>query len=168
MFVHRISMNAGIYLLLGTNIGDRNKNLANALDAIAHTAGRIRKKSAVYQTEAWGKTDQPEFLNQVVEIDTTLDPDTLLAEILSIEKMMGRERKEQWGERIIDIDILLFGNEITETPKLSIPHPQLPNRRFTLVPLNELIPDFIHPVLQKKISELLEACTDTLEVRKVI
>lgn len=160
-------MNAGIYLLLGTNVGDRNKNIGNALAAIERIAGRIKKRSAVYQTEAWGKTDQPAFLNQVIEIDTNLDPSTLLIEILAIENRMGRQRKEQWGERIIDIDILFFGNEIIETNNLSIPHPQLAKRRFTLVPLNELIPDLVHPVLQKKISELLEECVDPLEVIKL-
>jgi 2-amino-4-hydroxy-6-hydroxymethyldihydropteridine diphosphokinase len=160
-------MNAGIYLLLGTNIGDRNKNLGIALAAIEHSAGRIKKKSAVYQTEAWGKTDQSAFLNQVVEIETKLDPSTLLNEILSIEKIMGRERKDKWGERIIDIDILFFGLEKIESNNLTIPHPQLAKRRFTLVPLNELIPGFIHPVLQKKISELLEECIDPLEVMKL-
>lgn len=160
-------MNAGIFLLLGTNIGDRNKNLDTALHAIGEHAGNVKKRSAVYQTEAWGKKDQPAFFNQVVEIETLLDPPGLLNELLSIEKKMGRQRKEKWGERVIDIDILFFGVEIIEHDDLIIPHPQLANRRFTLVPLNELIPDFIHPRLQKKISELLEECTDPLEVMKV-
>ncbi|MBA4056003.1 MAG: 2-amino-4-hydroxy-6-hydroxymethyldihydropteridine diphosphokinase [Marivirga sp.] len=161
-------MHTGIFLLLGTNIGDRNKNLGSALHAIDDRAGTVKKKSAVYQTEAWGKTDQPSFYNQVVEIETALDPSDLLHEILSIEKKMGRQRKEKWGERIIDIDILFFGVEIIEQTNLNIPHPQLANRRFTLVPLNELIPDFIHPVLGKKISELLAECNDPLEVVKLI
>lgn len=160
-------MNTGVFLLLGTNIGDRNKNLASALNAIDPAVGMIKKRSSVYETAAWGKTDQPPFYNQVIEIETSLSSHEVLEELLTIEQKMGRERKEKWGERIIDIDILFFGNEIIETSELIIPQSQLANRRFTLVPLNEIAPDLIHPKLQKKIHELLAACPDRLEVVKI-
>ena len=160
-------MNTGIFLLLGTNIGDRRKNLDTAIQAINSHVGKVKRQSAIYQTEAWGKTDQPSFYNQVLETETSLDPSALLVEILSIEKKMGRQRKEKWGERIIDIDILFFGPTIINRNDLIIPHPQLANRRFTLVPLSDLIPDFNHPVLQKTIRELLMECVDGLEVKLV-
>jgi 2-amino-4-hydroxy-6-hydroxymethyldihydropteridine diphosphokinase len=160
-------MNTDVSLLLGTNMGDRNKNLNMAIDAIDVSIGKIKKKSAVYRTEAWGKTDQPPFYNQVIVSETSMDAQALLDGILSIEKKMGRQRDEKWGKRIIDIDILFFGDEIIESKFLLVPHPQIPYRRFTLVPLNEIIPHFIHPKLQKKISELLTACDDPLEVVKI-
>lgn len=148
-------------------MGDRNKNLVSALNAIDPRVGTIKKRSPVYETAAWGKTDQPPFYNQVIEIETSLSSHEVLEELLNIERKMGRERKEKWGERIIDMDILFFGNEIIETNDLIIPQSQLANRRFTLVPLNEIAPDLIHPKLQKKINELLAACPDRLEVVKI-
>lgn len=160
-------MNAPVFLLLGTNMGDRNKNLADALTAIAKSVGRIRKKSSVYHTAAWGKTDQEPFFNQVIELETSLHPQQVLYELLAIEQKMGRKRLDPWGERIIDADILFYGDEIIETNNLIIPHPHLANRRFTLIPLNEIAPDLIHPLFQKKISELLDDCPDKLSVEKI-
>lgn len=160
-------MNKGVFLLLGTNMGDRNKNLITALNAIDPTVGTIKKKSAVYETAAWGKTDQQRFYNQVIEIETPLSSPILMEEILAIEQKMGRQRIEKWGERIIDIDILFFGQETIETAGLIIPHPQLANRRFTLVPLNEIAPNLMHPKLQKKIKALLKDCPDQLEVIRI-
>lgn len=160
-------MTAAVFLLLGTNSGDRKKNLDTALRSIADEAGTINRMSSVYETDAWGITEQPAFYNQVAEIETALDAHSLLTTILSIEKKMGRVRREKWGERIIDIDILFFGSEVVNSDALTIPHPQLAFRKFTLVPLCELIPDFIHPVLQKTIAELLSSCTDELNVRKL-
>jgi len=148
-------------------MGDRNKNLAYALNAIDQTIGLIKKKSSVYQTAAWGKTDQPPFYNQIIEIETSLPSQKVLDQLLTIEQKMGRKRSEKWGERIIDIDILFYGDEIIETKGLIIPHPQLAARRFTLVPLNEIAPHLTHPILQKKIEELLAACPDQLDVTRI-
>ena len=160
-------MNATVFLLLVTNMGDRNKNLADTRTAIAKGVGRIRKKSSVYETAAWGKTDQEPFYNQVIELETSLHPRQVLHELLAIEQKMGRKRADPWGERIIDADILFYGDEIIETDILIIPHPQLTYRRFTLIPLNEIAPDLIHPIFQKKISELLDDCPDKLSVEKI-
>lgn len=160
-------MTAAVFLLLGTNSGDRKKNLDTALRFIAGEAGTISRKSSVYETDAWGITEQPAFYNQVAEIKTPMTAHSLLTTILSIEKKMGRVRREKWGERIIDIDILFFGSEVVNSDELTIPHPQLAFRKFTLVPLCELIPDFIHPVLHQTTAELLSSCTDELDVRKL-
>lgn len=160
-------MNTAVFLLLGTNVGDRNKNLAHALHAIDPAVGLIKKTSSVYETAAWGKTEQPPFYNQAIEIETSLPSQKLLDELLTIEQIMGRRRNEKWGERIIDIDILFFGDEIIETGELVIPHPELPNRRFALVPLNEIAPGLIHPKLKKKINALLAVCPDPLDVVKL-
>lgn len=168
MFVRSIdSMNARVFLLLGTNIGDRKKNLADALANIERDVGRIRNKSSLYETAAWGKTDQAPFYNQAIEVETFLLPQQLLDAVLTIEQKLGRRRTDTWGERIIDLDILFYNEEIIETENLVVPHPQIAYRRFTLVPLNEMIPEFIHPKFQMKISELLESCADKLAVIKV-
>ena len=160
-------MNNRIFLLLGTNLGDRRINLKNALDEIERSVGAVLMTSSIYQTAAWGKLDQPDFYNLVVETETNLKGDELLAIILGIESKLGRERKEKWGERLIDIDILLMGEHVIQTEHLVIPHPQLANRKFTLVPLAEIAPNVIHPVLQKRIEELLVECKDSLPVHKL-
>ena len=154
------------YLLVGSNLGNRQENLANAAGAINEECGIITKFSSCYETEAWGKTDQPSFLNQALEISTRLNARKLLRKILKIETMMGRVRKEKLGPRIIDIDILLFGNEIHDLHFLKIPHPELQNRRFVLVPLAELNASLQHPILKKTIAQLLEECPDNLSVKK--
>jgi len=156
------------FLLLGTNLGDRKKNLATARKAIEVSVGTILKTSSIYQTAAWGKTDQPDFLNQALEVQTALPAENVLAEILKIEHTMGRTRDEHWGERIIDIDILLFEKEMISSTTLEIPHPKLANRRFALEPLAEIGGDMIHPVLQLTIREMLEQCPDVLEVRRIL
>lgn len=154
-----------VFLLLGTNLGDRKKNLTVARNAIELAVGPITRASAVYETAAWGKTDQGEFLNQAVEIETILSPEKVLEEILNIERDMGRKRDVKWGERIMDIDILLYENKIIDGPQLRIPHPELPNRRFALVPLAEIAGDVIHPINKKSIQALLASCPDTLPVK---
>jgi len=155
------------HLLIGGNLGNRKENLSKAVSLITEQCGSLTRSSSIYETEAWGKTDQPSFLNQALEISTTLNARQLMRKILKIEKEIGRIRKEKLGPRIIDIDILLFGNEIHDLRFLKIPHAEMQNRRFVLVPLAEIDPNLQHPVLKKTIAELLEECPDNLQVSKV-
>lgn len=154
------------YLLLGGNIGDRKGNFNIAKKMIEQYCGNIVQSSSLYETEPWGKTGQPSFLNQALELDTKLDAKELMKKILDIERIMGRERKEKYDPRIIDIDILLFNNERHNDPFLKIPHPEMQNRRFVLEPLAEIAANVQHPVLKKSISGLLAECPDKLEVKK--
>ena len=156
----------GIYLLLGTNLGNRESNLAGAKSLAAKADIEILRESAIYETAAWGIEDQPGFLNQVVAVATTLEPELLLEKLLSIEQKMGRIRERKWGQRLIDLDILYYHNRLIETKDLQVPHPGIPNRRFTLVPLVELAAEEWHPVLQKSHQQLLEECQDTLKVKR--
>lgn len=151
------------YLLLGSNMGDRK---ANFLIAIAHlsTWGKIMTVSSLYETKAWGKTDQPDFLNQVVVLRTFLEPLDLLNRIMEIEHTMGRQRVGHWAPRIIDIDILIIDSQIIKSPALTVPHPQLINRRFALVPLAEVAPNIVHPETGLSIQMHLLTCTDMLPV----
>ena len=155
------------FLLLGSNLGDRKKNLSTARNAIEISVGDVLKASSVYETGAWGKTNQPDFLNEALKVQTTLSPEDLLAEILKIELTMGRTREVHWGQRTIDIDILLYETVIISLPSLTIPHPQLQNRRFALEPLAEIGGDAIHPVFGLTIQKVLEKCSDVLEVRRM-
>jgi len=154
------------YLLIGGNLGNRKDNLRKATSLIIEQCGSLTSASSIYETAAWGITDQPSFLNQVLEISTSSNARQLLRKILKIEKEMGRVRHEKLGPRIIDIDILLFENEIHDLPFLKIPHPEMQNRRFVLTPLAEIGPGLQHPVLKKSIEQLLEECPDNLEVSK--
>jgi len=155
------------YLLLGTNLGDRKKNLAQARKGIEDVVGTIRKTSSIFQTAAWGNHNQPYFWNQALTVETELSAPKVLHAILAIEQSLGRVRKEKWGERIIDIDILIFEVDIINSPTLKIPHPELPNRRFALEPLAEIAGELIHPVHGITIGTLLQLCTDELPVMKV-
>lgn len=146
-------------------MGDKVSNLLQVRHLILQNIGIIVKVSSIYQTAAWGKMDQKDFLNQVLEIQTELIPHQLLIECLEIERQMGRERFEKWGERLIDIDILYYNDLVIEEVHLKIPHPEIQNRRFTLTPLVEVAPDFSHPVLLRNNSELLQLCTDSLQVK---
>ncbi|WP_342086746.1 2-amino-4-hydroxy-6-hydroxymethyldihydropteridine diphosphokinase [Dyadobacter sp. OTU695] len=161
-----MSATGQVFLLLGSNLGDRPQVLAAAREAIGEQAGRIVSQSAVYETAPWGITDQPAFLNQVVEISTSLPPEDLLRIILNIEHDLGRVRYERWGARVIDIDILYFGQTVMDSARLTLPHPRIQDRRFVLAPLAEIAPDFLHPLLQKTSSKLLEDCPDTSAVSK--
>jgi len=154
------------YLLTGGNTGDRLLNLQQAYFKIEKQAGTILKKSAIYETAAWGLTAQSPFLNQALLLSTLFGPEELLQKLLHIEQESGRERIVKMGPRIIDIDILFYNNEIISTSDLIVPHPQIANRRFVLTPLNEIAPDFVHPVLHKTIAELLKICPDSLKVKK--
>jgi 2-amino-4-hydroxy-6-hydroxymethyldihydropteridine diphosphokinase len=155
------------WLLTGGNLGNREQNLAKALELINMNCGSIIKSSSLYETAAWGKTDQPAFLNQALEIQTSLTSRQLMRCILKVEKMMGRIRKEKYGPRIIDIDILLYNNEKHNYSFLKLPHPEMQKRRFALLPLAEIAPDIIHPVFHKTITELLNETEDKLEVKKI-
>lgn len=154
------------YLLTGGNLGERAENLQKANRLIAVQSGRIIKTSGVFETAAWGKTSQPDYLNQALLIETSLNASTLLHSLLAIEKQLGRLRQEKYGARIIDIDILFFNDAIVKTPDLVIPHPHLHNRRFVLVPLAEIAAGYLHPVLKKTIETLLSECPDSLNVKK--
>jgi 2-amino-4-hydroxy-6-hydroxymethyldihydropteridine diphosphokinase len=126
------------------------------------------RRSSCYETAAWGIEEQPDFLNQVLEIETTMDPASLLDTLLEIEREMGRIRGEKFGPRTIDLDILFYGDMIIRTNDLEVPHPRMAERRFVLEPLYELIRDRKHPVTRQTIREMLLACTDPLEVRRII
>lgn len=156
------------YLLLGANLGDREKSLAQAIKLLAAEIGNVTRVSSIYETAAWGKTDQPSFLNQAIAINTKLNAEQVLEVALSIEKILGRVRKEKWGERLIDIDIILFGNEIiNKENKLQVPHPQMQFRKFVMVPLAEIAPAILHPILGKTILEISENISDNLQVKRL-
>ncbi|MCD6010591.1 MAG: 2-amino-4-hydroxy-6-hydroxymethyldihydropteridine pyrophosphokinae [Flavipsychrobacter sp.] len=154
------------YLLLGSNQGDRTGWLQQAMNMLAEKCGTIAQKSSVYETAAWGITDQPAFLNMVIHLQTVLSPTELLTQIQQIETTLGRQRDIKWGQRTLDIDILLYNDAVVDLPELVIPHPYMQERRFTLAPLAEIAPHYMHPKLNKTITELLAACPDTLEVHK--
>ncbi len=153
-------------VLLGGNIGDRESYLENALTKIKSLCGSLVSSSSLYESKAWGKEDQKDFLNQVIVVNSELSPEPFLETILAIEKDLGRVRYKKWGERVIDIDILYVDDLIINTKLLKVPHPFIQDRRFTLVPLTELVPDFTHPILSKTQLELLSDCKDELEVKK--
>ncbi len=155
------------YLLLGSNMGDSKQKLLDATKNITKNIGRISRRSGLYETAAWGKEDQPDFINQVVVVETILTAEQTMEKILFIEEQMGRIRTEKNAPRIIDIDILFFNKQLIKSEKLTIPHPFIQDRRFALVPLNELSPRFKHPLLNKTISSLLKECPDRLDVKKI-
>lgn len=156
-----------VYLLLGSNQQNPTEQLNKAVASIGKQIGQIQRQSSIYETAAWGNTVQPNFLNQIVIVNTLLNPTQVLQTILSIEKKMGRIRTIKNAPRIIDIDIIFFNKEIIQQDDLIIPHPLLQQRRFVLTPLNELSPNLKHPVLKKTIHQLLRICTDKLEVTKI-
>jgi 2-amino-4-hydroxy-6-hydroxymethyldihydropteridine diphosphokinase len=153
------------YLLLGSNMGNRVQYLTHAL-AELEQHGNINACSAIYETEAWGGITQQAFLNQVVEIRTAYSAETLLNTILTIEKKAVRNRAEKYGPRTLDIDILFYNNWISHSKQLTIPHPLLHERKFTLVPLAEIVPNFVHPILKQTVQQLLLQCNDPLHVYK--
>ena len=154
------------FLQTGTNLGDRLINLEEANNKIEERVGKIIAISSIYETEAWGVTDQPLFLNQVLQIETTLSAQEVLETILAIELEMGRIRIERWAERLIDIDVLFYNNEIIKDENLIVPHPRIQERNFVLKPLIEIVPNLVHPIFNKTMIELLEMSTDKLRVYK--
>jgi len=153
-----------VFLLLGANLGEREASIKQATQLISEQISPVGAQSKLYETAPWGVLDQPAFLNQVLKIETHLLPKTILRRMLKIEKQLGRERRLRWGARMIDIDILYYNDLVLDTIDLSLPHPRLHERRFTLVPLVEIAPYFVHPIFGKTNKELLEECTDTSEV----
>jgi 2-amino-4-hydroxy-6-hydroxymethyldihydropteridine diphosphokinase len=156
-----------IYILLGSNMGDRNQQLALAKKELTKTLGPVRRESKIYQTAAWGKRNQPDFLNQVLILETKKDAASCMELILEIEHIMGRTRTVKNAARTIDIDILYFNKAVLNTPNLVVPHPAIQDRRFVLIPLNELSSRFKHPVLGKSNHQLLLECADPLDVKKI-
>jgi 2-amino-4-hydroxy-6-hydroxymethyldihydropteridine diphosphokinase len=154
-----------IYLLLGSNEGDRLRLLQDAAHfLVMHLARGHVLYSSIYETAAWGKEDQPPFLNMALRLDTNHPPDLVLTAARQIEQGFGRQRIEVWGQRTLDVDILFYGDKTIDKPDLIIPHQQIQARRFALTPMAEIAPHFEHPVLKKTMLELLAICEDPLEV----
>jgi len=158
---------SGRLLLLGTNLGDKKENFERALNLLNKKGINVIKPSSIYESEPWGITDQPWFWNMVIEVDTPMLPRALLSTCLEIEKKMGRIRKQKWGERLIDIDILYFDEQIIKEKDLEIPHPGIPERIFTLMPLAEKWPGLIHPFSKRSQREMLNNLSTTSVCRKI-
>jgi 2-amino-4-hydroxy-6-hydroxymethyldihydropteridine diphosphokinase len=155
-----------VYLSLGSNIGDREKNIARAIEALTARCVRVIRNSSLYETEPLEIRDQRWFLNSAIEVETELAPAQLMAMLLEIEREMGRNRRVPKGPRLIDMDILLYSSEVVREPGLEIPHPRMAERKFVLVPLAEIAGEVNHPVSMMTISEMLEATADRSEVKK--
>jgi 2-amino-4-hydroxy-6-hydroxymethyldihydropteridine diphosphokinase len=155
-----------VYLLIGGNMGDRMANLDIALNLMELNLGAIIQISSRYETAAWGLTDQPNFLNQAVLMHTSLSANDLMQAILDVQKLMGRERTIPLGPRNIDIDIIYYNDEIINNESLTVPHPKITERRFVLLPMVEIAPHYIHPILSKSNTLLLKECGDSLAVHK--
>ena len=156
-----------VFVLLGSNLGDRELLVNQASKMISERCGKIVAKSRLYESEPWGFKSEHWFLNQVVKIETALSPDDLMKELLEIEKELGRDRSvphEGYVSRPMDLDILYFGNEIIDTQMITAPHPRLHERRFTLLPLCDIAPDYVHPVMKKTNLKLLDECQDVGKV----
>ena len=152
---------------IGSNLGDKFAILNTAKNSISDQLGFINKASSIYRSEAWGKKDQPDFLNQLLLIKTNLSPSELLMKALKIENDLGRERKEVWGPRVIDIDIIFYEDRIINEPHLIIPHPRMHLRQFVLQPMAEIVPAWNHPIFNKSVIELVDLCPDPLKVEKI-
>ncbi len=149
-----------VYLSLGSNIGKRLNNLQTAIKLLKESGFNVIKTSSIYETSPWGVTTQPKFLNLVLKGKTKLSPEELLKKIRQTEKEMGRKKAEKWGPRIIDIDILFYDKKILKSKTLTIPHPQLHERTFVLVPLKEIAPRLAHPILKQTPQQMLDDAND--------
>ena len=157
-----------VYFSLGTNLGNKHKNLEIAVEMIGKSCGIVVRSSGIYVSKSWGYDSSNDFFNQCLKLDTGLGPEELLQQILEIEHVMGREKQGTgYADRIIDIDILFYDKATFKTDRLHIPHPRIPERLFVLKPMMELDPEFVHPTLQETIAVLLKKCTDSLDVRKL-
>jgi 2-amino-4-hydroxy-6-hydroxymethyldihydropteridine diphosphokinase len=157
-----------LYILLGGNLGDKQLVFSDARARLNQQVGTITNQSSIYETEPWGFESDDIFWNQVIEIETSLSPEEILLQTQQIEHDLGRIRKaNQYDSRIIDIDILFYGDQVIQLENLIVPHPRIQERKFALVPLCEIAPELIHPVFLKSIRQLLAECTDTLTVEKV-
>lgn len=156
-----------VFLLLGSNLGDRESFLKKAIDHIEAEIAPVIKQSSIYETQSWGKSDAPDYLNQVIQLKTNLPAQEVLKRVLGIEQTLGRRREEKWGSRTIDIDILFYGHDVINEQDLKVPHPELHNRMFTLAPLSEIAPDFIHPTINKSVFKLKNELKDNLIVKKL-
>lgn len=154
-----------VVFILGGNLGDRLRSIEGSVGLMVSHFGPIARKSSIFETAAWGGKSNGNYFNQVLVFNTTFFPEEILDVILEIESQMGRTRGEKWGDRTMDIDILYFGNEKFQSERLTIPHPFLQERRFVLEPLAEILPDFVHPVLNKTNRELLGNCLDKSSVK---
>ena len=143
------------FIGIGSNTGDKEENCREAIDKLGKSCGNIKKISSVHITEPWGLRDQPSFVNMAVNIETAMDPETLLRALKAIESDMGRKETFKWGPRCIDLDILVYDDVVMDTDALTIPHPMLHQRKFALAPLEEIAPELVHPVKGKTIRELL-------------
>ncbi len=155
-----------LFLSLGGNLGNTREIFEGAYPLIEKKIGKISVYSSIYQTEAWGPIPQADFLNQVILVSTTLAPQACLTEMLSIEKEFGRERKERWGPRTLDLDILYYSDVVIAEADLTVPHPRIAERKFILTPLVEIAPGFQDPLTRKTMLELLDSCTDTSNVNR--
>lgn len=161
-------MTQNLFLSLGGNLGNTREIFEGAYPHIEKKIGKIAVYSSIYQTEAWGPIPQADFLNQVLLVTTTLKPEACLTELLEIERQFGRERKERWGPRTLDLDILYYGDVIIAASDLSIPHPRIAERKFILTPLAEIAPLFEDPTSRKSMTALLAACADESQVNRSV
>lgn len=157
-----------VFLGLGSNVGDKIKFIKSAIEEISKLdKTNLTKESSYYETEPWGLREQDDFINSVIEITTELEAEDLFRELKNIEKKLHRKNRGKWEQREIDIDILFYGNEVLKNETINIPHKEIENRKFVLIPMAEIDKNFIHPEKNKSIKELLKETKDTLEVKKI-
>ena len=155
-----------VFLQLGSNLGERELLLQDAIAAVEDRVGKVVEKSKVYESTPWRVEGQDNYLNQIIKVKTEMLADVVLSTILDVEKDLGRIRIEKWGERLIDIDIIFYNDAIIETAQLCVPHKHMHERMFVLTPLHNIAPDMVHPKYNKTVEELLKQCTDTQLVKE--